>query len=49
MTYDKNNLAESGVQSVIDRIVHNSLAMRAYAIKLFQASITAAHTGSENK
>jgi len=49
VTYYKNNFTETGVKGIIDRVVHNGLTMRANAVKLFKASITAAHAGSKHK
>jgi hypothetical protein len=46
---NENDFAEACFDCVIDLIVHDSFAVRTETIKLFQASITAAHAGSEYK
>ena len=44
-----DHLAETGGYGVVDGIINNGLSVGAQAIHLFQATITAAHTGSQDK
>ena len=41
--------AKSGLDCIIDRIVHDGFTMRSQTIKLLQTSITAAHSCSQEK
>ena len=45
---DEHHLAEAGPYRVIYRIIQDRLSARAECIYLFYASVTAAHTGSQN-
>ncbi len=47
--YYENNLAESGVYGIVDRIVHDGFAVGSESVKLFETSVAAAHAGSKNK
>ena len=42
-------LAEAGVDGVVDGVVHDGFAVGAETVKLFQAAVTAAHTCCEEK
>ena len=45
----KHDLAESGFDSVVDRIVHDSLTGRAERVELLKTSVAAAHSGCQHK
>ena len=42
-----DDLAKTGLDGVIDTVVHDRLAVGAQTVQLFQTTITAAHTGSK--
>jgi len=42
---NKNKFTKSGVNGIIDRIIHNSFAVRTQSVQLFEATITATHSG----
>ena len=44
---DKDQLAETGVDGIINGVVHDCFTIGAQTVHLLQASITAAHTGSK--
>ena len=46
---DEYYFPESGLNGIIDLIIHDGFTMRPEAIELFQSSITAAHAGSQNE
>ena len=46
---NKYNFTESGAKSIEYRVVHDCLAVGAETVELFEAAVTAAHTGSKNK
>ncbi|MCY1537687.1 hypothetical protein D9M68_731930 [compost metagenome] len=46
---NKDHFAESGFNGIIYRIVDDGFAVRAKAIHLFHTSVTAGHTGRQNK
>ena len=46
---DKHELTEAGVDGVVDRVVHDSLSLGAERVELFEATVAAAHTGSEQE
>jgi hypothetical protein len=45
---DKDHFAETGADGVVDRIIHDDFAVRAYAVHLFESTVAAAHAGSKN-
>ncbi len=45
----EHNFAESGADCIKYRVVHDGLALGAYAVKLFQTAVAAAHTGCKYK
>ena len=45
VTDDKDHLAKTGTNGVVDRIVHDNLAIGAHAVHLFQSAVAAAHSG----
>ena len=45
----KYELTEAGVDGVVDRVVHDGLSLGAERVELFEATIAAAHTGSEQE
>ena len=45
----KDQFAETGLNGVIDRIVHNRFAVRAQAVQLLQTAITASHACGQKK
>ena len=49
LTYDEHYLAEAGLYGVVNRIVHYRFAVGAEPVKLFQAAVTAAHSGSQQQ
>ena len=46
---DEHDLPESGAMRVIDRIVHDGLAIRSNWIDLLQSSVAAAHPSGQNE
>lgn len=46
---NKHELTEAGVDGVVDRVVHDGLSLGAERVELFEATIAAAHTGSEQE
>ena len=46
---DKNQLPKPGAHGVKDRVVDDGFAARANRLNLLQTTVTAAHTGSQNK
>ena len=46
---DKYHLAKTSTHSVKHAIVHDGFTIRSEAIQLFQATVTATHTSSQNK
>jgi ATP-binding cassette, subfamily F, member 3 len=46
-TDNKNELTESGLDSIVNRIIHNSFAIRPQSVQLLQATIAAAHAGCQ--
>ena len=48
-TNHKYNLTKSTAYCIIDGVVHNCFPVRSKTVQLLQPSITAAHSGSENK
>ena len=48
MADNEHYLAESGLKSVVDTVVHDGLALRTYAVELFETAIAAAHAGCKN-
>ena len=49
VTDDEDHLAEAGTDGVLHAVVEDGLAVRPYAVHLFQPTIAATHTGSQNK
>ncbi|MPM74990.1 hypothetical protein SDC9_121980 [bioreactor metagenome] len=45
----KNQLSEAGIHCVINRIVHNGLAVGAQSVELFQPSVTTSHSCCQYK
>ena len=45
----KYELTEAGVDGVVDRVFHDGLSLGAERVELFEATIAAAHTGSEQE
>ena len=43
----ENELAKTGIDGIVNRIIHDSFAIRSQSVQLFQATITAAHTGCQ--
>ena len=43
------HFTESGLDGVVDTIVHDGLAIRSQTIELLQSAITASHASSEQK
>ena len=43
----EDQFAESGLDGIVDGVVHDGFTMRSQTVKLFQTSVTAAHTGSK--
>ena len=46
---DEDHFAEAGADGVVDAVVEDGLAVRAYAVHLLQSAVAAAHAGSQNK
>ena len=46
---DKHELTEAGVDGVVDRVVHDGLSLGAERVELLEATVAAAHTGSEQE
>ena len=46
---DEDQFAKTGVDGVVDGVVHDGFAVGAETVKLFQAAVTAAHTCCEEK
>ena len=46
---DPYNLAESGLDGIVDTIVHDGLAVRTQTVELLQAAVTATHTCCKQK
>ena len=44
---NEDEFAKSGIDSIIDRIIHDGFTIGAQSIQLFQATVTTAHTGSQ--
>ena len=42
-------LTKATLDSVVDRVVHNSFPVRSKTVELFQTAISASHAGGENK
>ena len=49
MTDDENDLAESGADSIINRIIDNRLAAGAETVHLFERAVSGAHSGCQYK
>ena len=49
LTDNENDLTKSATDSIEDRIVHDGFAVRTQSVELFQTTVTAAHTGCQNK
>ena len=45
----ENELAKTGIDGIVNRIIHDSFAIRSQSVQLFQATITAAHTGCHHQ
>ena len=43
----ENKFTETGVDSIIDRIIHDCFTVRTQSVQLLQASIAASHSGSQ--
>lgn len=43
----ENELSKTGIDGIVNRIIHDSFAIRAQSVQLFQATITAAHAGCQ--
>ena len=43
------NLAEAGLNSIIDAVVHNALSLRTKCVELLEAAIAASHTSSQKE
>ena len=41
---DPYNLSESGLDSVIDAVVHDTLALRTQCVQLLETAVAASHT-----
>ena len=46
---DENNLSKTGAKGVEDRVIQDRLSMRTHRIDLFEAAVTAAHSGRHDK
>jgi hypothetical protein len=46
---DEHDLAEAGAERVEDGVVHHGLAVRPHRVELLEATVTAAHAGSEDE
>ena len=46
-TDNKHKLAKACIDGIVNRIIHDSFAIRAQSVQLFQATITAAHAGCQ--
>ena len=44
---DEDNLAESGLDGIVDRVVHYGLAVGAESVELLEPSVAAAHAGGQ--
>ena len=49
LTDDENELAETGMDGIVDGIVHDGLPLRAEGVELLEAAVTASHSCSEEK
>ena len=43
------DLAETGLDGIIDAVVHNALTLRAESVQLLQTTVAATHTGSQKE
>ncbi len=48
VTDDKDHLAETGLDGVVDRVVDDGLATRAQTVHLFERAVAGSHPGSQN-
>ena len=46
---NKHELTEAGVDGVVDRVVHDGLSLGAERVELFETTVAATHTGSEQE
>ena len=46
---DKHQLAEAGVDGVVDGVVHDGLAVRTQSVQLLQSAVAASHAGGEEE
>ena len=46
-TDNENEFAETGANGIVDGIIHDCFTIRTQSVQLFQASITASHSGSQ--
>ena len=48
-TDNENNLTEACLNSIVNRIIHDGFTVWTQTVQLFQTSVTAAHTSSEEQ
>ena len=46
---DENDLAETGADGVVDRIIYDGLVVRADSVHLLERTVTGAHTCGEDE
>ena len=48
VTDDKDHLAETGLDGIVDRVVDDGLTARAETVHLFEGAVAGTHPGSQN-
>ena len=49
VAYDKNDFSKSPSNGIVNGIIHDGFSIRTETVELFEASITATHSGGQDK